>query len=280
MAYPTIIIDAGHGGYDNGASDNGRLEKDDNLRLALAVGNILTADGFPVIYTRTEDIYQRPIEKARIANENGGDYFVSFHRNSSPQRNEYSGVQTLVYADEGVKGQLARNINRELGKVGFADLGVPVRTNLVVLKRTEMPAVLIETGFINTDADNVLFDERFEDIAAAIARAIEETVGDSYANPQNDSDEWKNDNDNNSGKYDDQAMLRDTDFGVQVGLYTRYENALYQAMELEGKGYDVRIVNRRPFYAVVVDTEGGLDGAGQIERKLERDGYDTLIVNL
>ena len=118
MANPTIIIDAGHGGYDNGASDNGRLEKDDNLRLALAVGEILTADGFPVVYTRTEDVYQRPIDKAGIANESGGDYFVSFHRNASPERNTYSGVQTLVYSDEGIKAELARRINEELGKLG------------------------------------------------------------------------------------------------------------------------------------------------------------------
>ena len=96
---PTIIIDAGHGGYDNGASYNGRKEKDDNLRLALAVGSLLEQDGFPVVYTRTTDVYQRPIDKARIANESGGDYFVSFHRNSSPNSNAYSGVQTFVYDD-------------------------------------------------------------------------------------------------------------------------------------------------------------------------------------
>ena len=63
---PTIIIDAGHGGYDNGATYNGRKEKDDNLRLALAVGEKLQQDGFPVFFTRTTDIYQRPIDKARI----------------------------------------------------------------------------------------------------------------------------------------------------------------------------------------------------------------------
>ena len=45
-----------------------------------------------------------------------------------------------------------------------------------MLRRTRMPAVLIETGFINTDADNELFDARFDEIAYAIARAIEETV--------------------------------------------------------------------------------------------------------
>lgn len=176
MANPTIVIDAGHGGFDNGASDNGRLEKDDNLRLALAVGNLLEADGYPVLYTRTTDVYQRPIDKANIANNSGADFFVSFHRNSSPERNTYSDVQTLVYSDEGVKAALARNINNELNKVGFANLGVPERQNLVVLKRTKMPAVLIETGFINTDADNELFDERFDDVARAIANGIEMTI--------------------------------------------------------------------------------------------------------
>ena len=299
MANPTIIIDAGHGGFDNGASDNGRLEKDDNLRLAMAVGNRLEADGFPVLYTRTTDVYQRPIDKARIANENDGDYFVSFHRNASPERNTYSGVQTLVYADEGIKGELARNINYELGKVGFADLGVPIRTNLVVLKRTKMPAVLIETGFINTDADNALFDEKFEDIADAIARAIEETVGEN----DSDGDMYLGENDSAGSMYlddnniDGDMSLNDNDtaskerfkgnrlpsgkrFGVQVGLYTRYENALYQAMELEDKGYDVSVMNRRPFYAVVAGSEEDIDSARELEKTLQRQGYDTLIINL
>ncbi len=240
----------------------------------------MTADGFPVVYTRTEDVYQRPIDKARIANENEGDYFVSFHRNSSPQRNTYSGVQTLVYADEGIKAELARNINRELSEVGFNDLGVPERTNLVVLKRTNMPAVLIETGFINTDADNELFDTRFDDIANAIARAIEETVGDSNNSAvENDGVLLADNSMGNTGRTDEETM-ENRGFGVQVGLYSRYENALYQAMELERKGYNVRVINRRPFYAVVVGREDDLDDAAKLERKLESEGYDTLIINI
>lgn len=253
MANPTIIIDAGHGGYDNGAFDNGRLEKDDNLRLALAVGNLLEQDGFPVVYTRTTDVYQRPIDKARIANESGGDYFVSFHRNASPNRNTYSGVQTLVYADEGIKSALARKINDNLNAVGFADLGVPERKNLVVLKRTDMPAVLIETGFINTDADNELFDSRFDDIASAIASAIEETVGEETGSRE---------------------------YGVQVGLFRRYENALYQATVLRNEGYYVDIAEQDPYYAVVVGREQSIEGARELERDLQQAGYDTLIVNL
>ena len=77
----TIILDAGHGGYDNGASYQGRKEKDDTLRVALAVGQKLEDAGYNVLYTRTTDRYDSPIEKARIANRSGADYFISFHRN-------------------------------------------------------------------------------------------------------------------------------------------------------------------------------------------------------
>ena len=75
-----VILDAGHGGYDNGAQYSGRKEKDDNLRLALAVGEILARNGIPVMYTRQDDVYQSPSEKARIGNASGADYFISFHR--------------------------------------------------------------------------------------------------------------------------------------------------------------------------------------------------------
>lgn len=80
MAYK-VIIDAGHGGADFGATYNGRKEKDDNLDLALAVGNILSQNGIDVVYTRTTDVYQTPFEKAALANEAGADFFISF----SPQ---------------------------------------------------------------------------------------------------------------------------------------------------------------------------------------------------
>ena len=95
MAY-TIMIDAGHGGWDNGARYNGRTEKEDNLALSLAVGNILTEYGFDVRYTRTEDIYERPYQKAMEGNRAGADIFLSIHRNSSPIPNQYNGVESLV----------------------------------------------------------------------------------------------------------------------------------------------------------------------------------------
>ena len=53
----TIALDAGHGGYDNGATYQGRREKDDTLDLTLAVGDYLQKNGVDVVYTRTEDQY-------------------------------------------------------------------------------------------------------------------------------------------------------------------------------------------------------------------------------
>ena len=76
----------------------------------------------------------------------------------------------------GYRARLADNINTRLEQVGFENQGVNERKNLVVLNRTNMPAVLIEAGFINTDADNELLDARFNEVAAAIADGILATV--------------------------------------------------------------------------------------------------------
>ena len=123
-------------------------EKDDNLRLALAVGELLSQNGVDVLYTRTDDVYDSPYRKAMIANESGADYLISFHRNASPIAGNASGIETLVYADRGVAAQMARDINRELAALGFRDIGVIERPGLAVLRRSRMPAVLIETGVV------------------------------------------------------------------------------------------------------------------------------------
>lgn len=171
-----VVLDAGHGGTNPGAVYNGRQEKDDVLALTLAVGRILEESGVDVYYTRTTDVYESPYQKAMEANEVGADYFVSIHRNSSPYPNQYTGVESLVYSRYGRAAQMAYNINYQLEQIGFVNQGVNERPGLVVLNSTAMPAVLVEVGFINTDADNVLFDERFNEIARAIAGGILQTI--------------------------------------------------------------------------------------------------------
>ena len=172
----TIMLDAGHGGWHNGASYEGRLEKDDTLNLTLAIGQILEDNGVNVLYTRTEDVYISPGERAKMANEAGVDWFVSIHRNSSPYPGQYSGIESLVYNRYGEAEVMAENINQNLEAVGFINQGITERPGLIVLNSTQMPAVLVEVGFINTPADNYLFDTKFDAIAQAIADGILETI--------------------------------------------------------------------------------------------------------
>lgn len=171
-----VVLDAGHGGENPGAIYKGRQEKDDALALTLAIGRILEKNGVDVVYTRETDVFETPLQKAQEANQSGADYFVSIHRNSSPEPNQYTGIETLVFNRYGEAARLAYNINEELEEVGFENQGVNERTNLAVLRRTQMPAVLVEVGFINTDADNALLDARFDDVVQAIADGILETV--------------------------------------------------------------------------------------------------------
>lgn len=172
-----VVIDAGHGGFDNGAVYNGRREKDDNLKIALALGELLQQRGINVDYTRTEDVYDSPTQKARIANETGADYLVSIHRNAAYAPNTYEGVQTLVYENTGVRNRLAEAINNNLEEVGFNNIGVEVRKDLAILRRSNMPAVLVEVGFIDNDTDNALLDANFDRTVQAIADGIIEAVG-------------------------------------------------------------------------------------------------------
>lgn len=257
---PKIIIDAGHGGYDNGAMYNGRREKDDNLALALALGEILSDSGIEVGYTRVDDVYQSPVEKARSANMQDGDYLVSIHRNSSPMPNTYSGVQSLIFNEGGVMAQMASNINREMAQVGYPDLGTEIRKNLAVLRRSDMPSILVEAGFINTDADNALFDQRFAETAQAIADGIIGTLLQIGELEFESSDEPEN-------------------YRVQTGLFRNRSNAEAMAVQLRTMGYPVAIEMSQDLYAVKVGEADDLEDATELEQKLRRMGYDTLIVS-
>jgi len=85
-------------------------------------------------------------------------------------------VESLVYSRGTGAEELTKNINAKLEEVGWINIGVNERKNLVVLNRTEMPAVLLEIGFINTDRDNELFEKKFMETAEAIAEGVLETL--------------------------------------------------------------------------------------------------------
>ncbi|MFQ6972161.1 MAG: N-acetylmuramoyl-L-alanine amidase [Enterocloster aldenensis] len=248
-----VIIDAGHGGEEPGAMYDGRREKDDALRLALAIGQILEKNGVDVVYTRTTDVFDTPLEKAQIANNSGADYFVSIHRNAMPVPGTGSGATVLVYEDAGVPAMLAENIQRNLVQTGFNDLGIQERPGLIVLRRTQMPAVLVEAGFIDNPVDNRFFDENFDAIAQAIADGVLETIR-------------------------QQEQQRPEYYQVQVGAFGTRMPADRLVRELQAKGLPAFVVYDDGLYKVRVGAFLNMDYAVRMERTLRNLGYPTVLV--
>lgn len=171
---PKIILNAGHGGSDPGLIYNDRKEKNDNLNLAFAVGNILKGHGYDVYYTRTDDSFVSPVDRAIAANEQGGDLLVNIHRGSSPFENTISGARALITTNDGINVVAADNVLKNLEPVGFRNFGVGQR-DIYIQQNVTMPAFEIIIGYMNSDADNEIYDTRLNDIAYAVANGIMET---------------------------------------------------------------------------------------------------------
>ncbi len=277
----SIMMDAGHGGRDPGAVYNGRQEKDDNLRLALAVGEILQENGIQVEYTRTTDVYETPYQKAMEANEAGVDLFISIHRNSFPTDNVVSGVESLVYDLSGLKLQIAESINEQLEAIGFVNLGVTARPNLVVLKRTKMPAVLVEVGFMNSDTDNQLFDDNFDAIAQAIASGILDVLETNHLIPGEYGGETNLQNPSNSQNMPnpEHSGYMPVNYRVQVGAFRNRMYAERLRNELMEMDFPAFIDDSGEYLRVQVGGFDNLEEAALMERRLKREGYQTVIVS-
>lgn len=178
-----ICLDAGHGGHDVGAVNGDRYEKDDNLRMAQAVQEKLESAGFDnlsVLLTRTDDTFLELEERVQIANDAKATLFISFHRNSGGGQ----GVETWTSA-EGLwpETALATYIQNNLAQADISrDRGVKKGTasnphaSYYVVGHTEMPACLVELGFIDNGEDNLAFDRQFDRWAQAIADGILQMV--------------------------------------------------------------------------------------------------------
>ncbi len=174
-----VCLDAGHGGTDAGAVNGDRLEKNDNLRMALAVRDKLENAGserLTVLLTRTDDTFLELQQRVDLANENGATLFVSLHRNSGGGK----GVEVWTSSlKEKAECRLAQYIMDGLEQAGVQKVrGVKHGTagnpavSYTVVGRTEMPACLVELGFIDNDEDNALLDSHWDAYAQAIADGI------------------------------------------------------------------------------------------------------------
>ena len=147
-----FVIDAGHGKNDSGAVGvNGRKEKDDNLKTAKKVRDILEAAGAKVIMTREKDTYPTLAQRVKLANESGASAFVSLHRNA--YNGSAQGIECLLSVHASEKSKiLAENIQKRLVKTGGRNRGVKAQAkNVYVLDKTKMPATTVEPKELTED---------------------------------------------------------------------------------------------------------------------------------
>lgn len=169
-----IFIDPGHGGNNPGAvSADGLREADVNLDVALKLGRILTSRGYEIRYSRTENTTVSLTQRANMANEWGADYFVSIHCNSNENPN-IGGTSTYFYKRGTTSENFALVVNNNLVRqIELRDLGV-FSANFAVLRKTYMPAILVELAFIsNPEEAQLLSTNTFrQNCAIGIANGI------------------------------------------------------------------------------------------------------------
>jgi len=177
-----VVIDPGHGGSEPGAVYGGVYEKDLNLDIAKRLNELLKSRNVKTYMTREEDVYVGLYERAYIANSMNATLFVSIHNNA--YYSKYKGTETLYYPSNGSgfnSKRFAQIVQAELvNALGTNNRGIVERPNLVVLKATDMPAVLAEVAFMTNEEELArLKTEEFRQKAAqalceAILKALDE----------------------------------------------------------------------------------------------------------
>lgn len=148
-----IVVDAGHGGRDSGAVQNGVREKDVALSVALKTRDRLEALGYKVLMTRTTDVYPSLAERYRLANNSKADAFISIHFNSAGTP-AATGIETLYSNKNSQNKAFAQSIQNELIKdTGARNRGLKPRNDLAVLNGTTGISVLPELGFLSNPHD-------------------------------------------------------------------------------------------------------------------------------
>lgn len=189
---PTIIIDAGHGGFDGGAStDDGVPEKNINLNISLYLADYLKILGFDVIMTRDtdeslEDDSSLPIRKKKtsdihnrlkIMKETDNSVFISIHQNHFSQE-RYNGMQVFYSKDYSSESSLLAQCiqdstvsllqpenQRQIKQIG---------TSVFLIYNAVKPAVLVECGFLsnNEEAEKLKTEKYQKQVAFSIAMGI------------------------------------------------------------------------------------------------------------
>lgn len=182
-----IYIDQGHNpsSPNAGAEGNGYVEQDITYEIGIRLADLLRSNGnFDVRVSRPtpeSSLGTSNSSSLRIrvdeANSFGADYFISLHANAS-SNNSVSGSEVLVYSDPSIASALGEDILVWLNRItGLRNRGIVERPGLYVLRKTRMPAVLVEMGFISNLSDARLMNDSPELFAEGIYNGILQYTG-------------------------------------------------------------------------------------------------------
>lgn len=181
-----IVVDPGHGGKDPGCDwGNSLFEKDLTLKIGLATARALQAAGASVIMTRDADTYPTLGQRSLLANQSEAAAFVSIHINSNTVAETRSGGMTFYHAQNPVGRLLAECIQTQIARIGvIPNMGTWSDTRIYrggfsVLRETNVPAVLLELGFITHSHDRraIQEDGYAEQVGAAVVRGLKTYFG-------------------------------------------------------------------------------------------------------
>ena len=176
-----VCIDAGHGGRDCGAEGDGTgYEKDDNLKMALALKKVLEEKNITVYMTRESDIDVSKEDRVALANNIKADLLISLHRNEYLADKSIRGFEAWVHNSRPSDStDAAERIQAALTNTGYIkDRGVKFGSqtsedeNLYINNHCVGPSVLLEMGFMSNSDDNYLYRNKTDELAETIGQAI------------------------------------------------------------------------------------------------------------
>lgn len=174
---PTVYLDPGHGGTDEGCAREGVLEKDLNLAIALLVREQLKEQGYRVIMSRETDAYISKETRVEEANRSEADIYISIHQNATEEGAGVNGMEVWYTEDDERRDsrRLAQLIRQQtLKSTGAMERELRSDADFYVTENTTMPTCLIETGFLSNTAERrkLGLAEYQQQIADGIAQGV------------------------------------------------------------------------------------------------------------
>ena len=177
-AKKVVYLASGHGGADPGAVANGMREKDSNLVVMLKCKSEMERHGVKVICNRTKDVEVSLADKVAQANKSDAEIALSFHSNAGGG----DGFEVYYYSTSANGKKLAALCEKYVKQMGQNSRGLKSGNHLYFIKQTAMPAVLVESYFLDNKTDVKIGDTRAEQerFGVAYAKAVLEYLDIAY----------------------------------------------------------------------------------------------------